>query len=119
MKSSQQTECGVKKRFLAELKSLYPLAKGSLAEVHKPCVRPNCPACASGKKHRSYIFSFKEKGRWRCMYVPIDLVPMMRQAIHNGRLLEERMSRMGSELILRFRQQRNQTAAEKKGNGNS
>lgn len=116
MKTFKQTEPGKKKKFLAELEKLYPIAKGSLAEVRKPCVRPNCPACADGRKHPAYIFSFKDKKQTRCMYVPLDLVPAMRRAIRNGRLLEERMGRLGAELILRFRQRRDKTESMKKKN---
>ena len=38
--------------------SLYPVARGSLALVHKPCANPNCPACKSGEKHPSWIFGY-------------------------------------------------------------
>lgn len=115
MKAINQSECDERDDFLAELKRFLPLAKGSLAEVRKPCVRPNCPACASGEKHRAHIFSFKDdKGRRRCMHVPLDFVPTMRKAIRNGRLLEERMGSLGAELILRFRQRRDQTESRGK-----
>ena len=114
MKTFKQTERGKKKKILAELEKLYPIAKGSLAEIRKPCVRPNCPACVSGRKHPAYIFSFKDKKRLRCMYVPLDLVPTMRRAIRNGRLFEERMGRLGAELILLFRQRRDKTTSVKK-----
>ena len=50
------------------------------------------------------------------MHVPLDLVPTMRQAIRNGRSLEERMGLLGAELILRFRQRRGKTAPRKKKN---
>ena len=116
MKTFKQTEAGKKKKFLAALEKLYPVAKGSLAEVRKPCVRPNCPACADGRKHPAYIFSFKDKKRTRCMYVPLDLVPTMRRAIRNGRFLEERMGRLGAELILQFRQRRDKTESVRKKN---
>jgi hypothetical protein len=95
--------------FLEEVQKLWPLAKGSLAEVRKPCIRPGCPACASGKKHPAFIFSFKHKGRRRCMHVPRALVAQMRQAIRNGRLMEEQMSHSGYELIQRFREDRVRT----------
>ncbi len=44
----------------------WPMAKGSLAEVRKPCVRRNCRACLSGRKHPAFTFGFREKGRQRC-----------------------------------------------------
>jgi len=96
---------------------LWPLAKGSLAQVHKPCIRPACPACASGKKHRAFIFSYIKKGRRRCMYVPLELVAVMRKAIRNGRRLDSRMSELGSELILQFRQQQARATSTKHREG--
>ena len=75
----------VKAHFLAEIAKLWPAARGSLSYVRKPCIRPDCPACARGDKHPSWIFSFYEKGKQRCLYVPQKLVATLRQAIANGR----------------------------------
>lgn len=114
MKLAKQTEKQAMKSFLAEAKKLWPLAKGSLAEVRKPCIRPGCKACATGKKHRAFLFSFKKGDRRRCMYVPLELVKVMRRAIRNGRALEKCMSGMGSELIVRFRQRQNLPASKRR-----
>ena len=103
--------------FSAEITTLWPFAKGSLALVHKPCIRPDCPACASGKKHPAYIFSYVKKGRRRCMYVPLEMVAALRKAIHNGRLLDARMSDLGPELILQFRQEQIRTKSTKHRKG--
>lgn len=92
--------------FLEELTGLWPLAKGSLAEVRKPCIRPNCPACKSGKKHPAWLFSFTQGGKRRCRYVPLELVPTLRQALDNGRQLEKRLVELGVELLARYRQGR-------------
>jgi hypothetical protein len=92
--------------FLDELASLWPLAKGSLAEVRKPCIRPNCPACKAGKKHPAWLFSFTQGGKRRCRYVPAVMVPRLRQALDNGRQLEKRLVELGAELLTRYRQNR-------------
>jgi hypothetical protein len=92
--------------FLDELASLWPLAKGSLAQVRKPCIRPNCPACKSGKGHPALMFSFTRKGQRVCRYVPAEFAPVLRQALDNGRQLEVRLAELGEELLLRYRQQR-------------
>lgn len=92
--------------FLDELIDLWPLAKGSLAEVRKPCIRPNCPACRSGKKHPALMFSFTRAGKRVCRYVPAELAPVLRQALDNGRRLERRLAELGAELLERYRQQR-------------
>jgi hypothetical protein len=92
--------------FLDELAGLWPLAKGSLARVRKPCIRQNCPACKSGKKHPAVMFSFARKGKRVCRYVPAELEPLLRQALDNGRRLEARLAELGEQLLLRYRQQR-------------
>jgi hypothetical protein len=92
--------------FLDELAGLWPLAKGSLAEVRKPCIRSNCPACRSGRKHPAWLFSFSQGGRRRCRYVPLDLVATLRQALDNGRQLERRLVELGAEWLQRVRQER-------------
>ncbi len=92
--------------FLDELAGLWPLAKGSLAEVRKPCIRPNCPACRSGKKHPALIFNFRQAGKQHCRYVPAELAPLLRQALDNGRKLEKRLADLGAELLQRYRRQR-------------
>jgi hypothetical protein len=92
--------------FLEELADLWPLAKGSLALVRKPCIRPNCRACKSGKKHPAVIFTFRQDGKQRCRYVPAELAPLLRQAIDNGRKLDKRLTELGVELLARYRQQR-------------
>ena len=94
--------------FKKELEKLWPLAKGSVSEVRKPCIRPNCPACAKGEKHRAFIFAYREGKRGRCMHVPLELVPVLRQAIANGRRLEELLHRQGPELIREYRKKRSQ-----------
>ncbi|MCK5806656.1 MAG: hypothetical protein KAI66_27755 [Lentisphaeria bacterium] len=81
------------------LGELWPVAKGSLSLVRKPCVRPNCKACASGERHPVWLFSFRQAGRRRCMYVPAQLVPTLRRAIENGRKLEALMVDAGAALV--------------------
>jgi hypothetical protein len=92
--------------FLRQTRKLWPALKGSLARVYKPCIRKNCPACARGDKHPAWILSFLIKGQRRCMYVPPPLVKTLRQALRNGRKLEELLSKTGPELIKYHRQQR-------------
>lgn len=89
-----------------KVKLLWPLAKGSLAEVRKPCIRPTCRACKEGRKHKAFIFSFTKDGKRRCMYVPKELVPSLRRAIANGRKLERRLFGLGEDMIRDYRRKR-------------
>jgi len=77
--------------------------KGSLAKVYKPCIRPNCPACARGDKHPAWLLSVSFRGRRRTMYVPWGLVPTMQKALHNGRKIEQLLSRTGPQLLADYR----------------
>ncbi len=97
-------------RFLDELRRRWPIARGSLCEVAKPCVRAGCTACAQGEKHRSFIFSYRQDGKQRCLYVPRELVPELRRALEGGQWLERRLSELGAARVLAYRQQRGSPA---------
>jgi hypothetical protein len=101
--------------FLEEVTGLWPCIKGSLAEVRKPCARPTCPACRSGRKHSAYILSYRQGGKVRCRYVPREWVAPLRQAIANGRRLQKRMAELSGELLEIHRQQRTREALSRVG----
>lgn len=88
-----------------QFQACWPALKGSLAEVYKPCIRPNCPQCASGKKHPNYLLAFTENGRRRCLYVPKAMVPVLKKALDNGRRLEELLYKVGPALLKDYRNQ--------------
>ena len=93
--------------FAAMARALWPVAKGSLARVARPCGRPKvCPACRSGQRHPMWIFTFRQGGRLRCRYVPAELAPILRRALANGRRLEKRLTEEGEALIERYRRDR-------------
>jgi len=102
-------------RFIDELRRRWPIARGSLCEVAKPCVRAGCAACARGEKHLSFIFSYRQDGKQRCLYVPRELVPELRRAIHGGHWVESRMSELGAALVFAHRERRQSTAPRPKG----
>jgi len=94
------------KKWQKEIGDLWPAAKGSLAQVYKPCIRKTCPACARGDKHPAWLLGFSAQGRRKVMYVPLGLVPQIRRAIQNGRQIEKLLSRTGPELIHQYRKTR-------------
>jgi hypothetical protein len=106
MTRSKSPDSVLRQSFLHQLQKLWPAIKGSLAQVRKPCIRPNCPACARGDKHPAFILSFTDQGRRRCMYVPAELVPQLRQALRNGKALEVFLYQLGPELLRLHRRQR-------------
>ena len=105
MKYKKDNRFSVQQRFLQQLLSLWPALKGSLAEVRKPCIRPNCSACARGQKHPNYLLAFTEKGRRRCLYVPQAMVPVLKRALENGRRLEQLLYALGPALLREYRAQ--------------
>ena len=101
-------------RFIQELRRQWPVARGSLCEVAKPCVRAGCAACAQGEKHLSFIFSYRKDGKQRCLYVSRELVAELRRAIDGGQWVESRMSELGAALVLAHRERRQSTAPRPK-----
>jgi len=93
----------LQQRFLKKLLPLWPALKGSLALVRKPCIRPNCPACASGLKHPNYLLAFSQNGRRRCLYVPRPMVRLLKRALENGRRIEQLLYDMGPSLLRDYR----------------
>jgi hypothetical protein len=85
---------------LRQIQELWPAAKGSLARIRKPCIRPNCKACKSGRKHPAFILSWNDGERRRCTYVPSGMVDDLRRAIANGRRIEKLLSQAGAQMVL-------------------
>jgi hypothetical protein len=90
---------------LDQLLALWPAAKGSLALVYKPCIRAHCRICAQGDKHPNYLLSFTQAGRRRCLYVPKAMVPVLKQALENGRKIEQLLYALGPALLKEYRAQ--------------
>jgi len=92
-----------RQNFLKQVEDLWPIARGSVSEVYKPCIRKGCKACESGQKHRSHIYTYREDGKLRCRHVRPEFVEELSLAIENGRKLELILSRFGNELIEELR----------------
>jgi hypothetical protein len=99
------TDAAAQQRFQDQILSSWPALKGSLAQVYKPCIRPNCAVCARGDKHPNYLLTFTEKGRRRCLYVPKSMVPILKRALKNGRRIEQLLYAMGPALLREYRTQ--------------
>lgn len=89
-----------------QLAQLWPLARGSLCEVRKSCGREDCTACASGRRHPAWLFTFRQEGRPRCLHVPRPVVAKLRRAIGNGRQVERIMVEAGIRLVVEARRER-------------
>lgn len=83
-----------------QLAKLLPAAHGTVAEVRKPCTRKNCPRCASGERHPSFIYVYSDEvGRRRCMHVPRELVPELRRRLENGKAVTRLLFAAGAEFV--------------------
>lgn len=109
MRSRTRFDVALRRQFRQALETLWPVFKGSLTQVAKPCIRPDCPACARGDKHPAFLWTFREEGRRRCLYVPADLVPWVRQGLENGRRLESLLTGLGPAWLGAWRQRRDST----------
>lgn len=101
----KQKNHALQKQFEERLRNCWPAIKGSLALVHKPCIRPDCRACASGKKHPNYLLAFTAQGRRRCLYVPKAMVPLLKRALANGRRIEKLLYEMGPKMLEEYRRE--------------
>ena len=90
-------------QWTAQMQHLWPAIKGSLAQVHKPCIRKNCQACASGKKHPAWILSVVAAGRRSTLYVPEGLVSQIKLAINNGRKIEDLLQKAAIQMVKNYR----------------
>lgn len=99
-----------KKQVSKAIETIGPAVKGSLVEVRKPCIRPDCPACKAGRKHRAFMFHYAQGGKRRCMYVPLAFVGALREALNNGRRIEQCLHEAGPRLIKAWRKKRGGSA---------
>jgi len=102
-----QISVASKETFIEKVNALWPIAKGSLTLTRSPCTRKNCKECASGRKHPKLIFTFREAGKLRGMYVRPSQEGQIRLAIGNGRKLEQLITEAGRDLLFALREEKN------------
>jgi hypothetical protein len=96
----------VQEWFRAAIRPLWPVAAGSLSLRKGPCIRENCQACASGVGHSSYALYGRRGGRRFSIYIPEKLVPEVRAAVENGRLLQELINEAGVRYVSALKRRR-------------
>ena len=100
-----------RKDFLSEIAGLWPAAGGSLSLVRKPCVRPVVRFVPKAL-NMPRIFNDKDEVGRRCMYVPKELAPVLREALENGKKVDKLMSRMAVRMIMKWRDKRGEKASK-------
>lgn len=113
MKRSESPE-DVRHWFLRQVSELWPLAAGSLSLRTGPCIREHCSACQRGEGHASYAFYGRKKNRRFSVYVPEELVPLVQQAVNNGRKLEQLLREAGIRYTVALKAKRATGASVKK-----
>jgi hypothetical protein len=103
----------VKQWFQQAIRHLWPVAEGSLSFRKTPCIRKNCPACASGEGHRSYILYGRRGKERRSLYVPEDLAPEVEKALENGRVLQALINEAGTRYLHARKRERRRKAGKK------
>jgi|SRR6516165_9033498 len=65
-----------------------PILAASLVEVRRRCGQPSCRCGKGGPLHASHQLTFKDSGKTRTVYVPIDLVDEVRSWVENHKRLK-------------------------------
>jgi hypothetical protein len=91
-------------RIPEELRKLWPVMKGSLAEVELTCGTPQCRCHAGGPKHKGFYFSYRLKGRSHTVYVPRAVLEDVRQAHAHWQALKELLEELTAQRVEELRQ---------------
>jgi len=94
-----ETTNDIRQWFRGAMQGLWPIAEGSLSLRKCPCIRPNCPACARGEGHSSYVLYGRQGKKRLSIYVPENLVPEVQAALENGRRLQQLMNEAGLRYV--------------------
>jgi len=106
MGGSAETLRDLERWFRQEVARRWPAVLGSLSLRRSPCTRERCHACATGEQHPSYVLYGRQAGRRFAVYVPDRLVPLLRQALENGRALQALLYEAGRRYVLALKRER-------------
>ena len=87
---------------IRQIKASGPLLGASLVQIAKQCGRAGCH-CQSGTKHQGTYLTFKDKGKTRTVYVPVDLREEVAQWIKEHRRLKRLMQELSALTLARVR----------------
>lgn len=71
-----------------QLQAQCPVLAASLVTIRRACGNPNC-RCARGQKHPGHYLTWKVKAKTHTAYVPVDLLPQVRQWTQEHRRLKQ------------------------------
>jgi hypothetical protein len=87
----------IRRMLEARLKKLTPQGPtlaATLSLVEKTCGQPSCACRNGGPKHTAHHLSFKQDGRTRTVYVPVDLLDEVRKWVSE----HQRLKRLQAEV---------------------
>ena len=76
-----------------QLQAHCPVLAASLVTIRRVCGNPNC-RCAKGRKHPGHYLTWKVKAKTHTAYVPVDLVPQVKQWTQEHRRLKYLVSQI-------------------------
>lgn len=82
-----------------EAARLWPVAKGSVREYKQKCRSEGCARCKSGEGHPVWQMTYYQNGRQKSKHIPKWLIGELKEALENGRRLEELLVKSGLEFI--------------------
>jgi hypothetical protein len=71
-----------------QLQAKCPVLAASLVTLRRSCGNPRC-RCARGQKHLGHYLTWKVKAKTHTAYVPVDLVPQVKQWTQEHRRLKQ------------------------------
>lgn len=71
-----------------QLQARCPVLAASLVTLRRACGNPRC-RCARGHKHPGHYLTWKIKGKTRTVYVPVELLPQVKQWTQEHRRLKQ------------------------------
>ncbi len=83
---------------LKQLQAKSPVLAASLVTIDKKCGRAGCH-CAQGKGHPGHYLTCKQNGKTHTVYVPLDLLKVVKSWIREQRRLKTLMRQI-SQLTL-------------------
>lgn len=93
------TEHELMLKWLKEVKEIGMVAKGSIRQFKRNCGLKTCKKCASGERHLSHQMTFYQDGKQHSRFVGPSQLEKMKEAIANGRRLENLMVAIGLEYL--------------------
>lgn len=87
---------------IRQLRAAGPVLGASLVQIAKQCGRSGCH-CQHGEKHVGTYLTFKEQGKTRTVYVPLELRKEVARWIAEHRRLKQLMRELSALSVVRVR----------------